>query len=247
MSTPNIYQTLLKAMEKVGYVQKTATIKMAQGTYKAVTHDKVTSEVRGALMEQGVIAFPVLIKRETGLITVKKEYNGTTSLKEEMYTKCDLVYRFQNVDDKQDFVDVPSIGDGQDAQDKSAGKALSMAVKNAILKALMLETGENEEDRSDAMPTSQTAAPAKSPVVAQSKRVEKPVEPPRLVNPQEVATLASLIEKTASDTRSICEHYGVGNLLAMNVDQYDQALILLNKKMAKMEKNQGVVDENPLV
>jgi len=143
----NIYQRLHMAMEKVSYIQKTSEVSMGKGSYKAVTHDEVTAKVRVALMKFGIAAHPISITRRTTPLTITKVYNGQESQSTNYYTEVDLSYRFVNVGDPKDFIDVPAIGDGIDPQDKSAGKALSMAVKNALLKALMLETGENEESR----------------------------------------------------------------------------------------------------
>ena len=54
-----------------------------------------------------------------------------------------MTVRFVNIDEPQDFFDVQSFGYGVDGQDKGPGKAMSYAVKYALLKALGLETGED--------------------------------------------------------------------------------------------------------
>ena len=56
-----------------------------------------------------------------------------------------MVVRFANVDEPTDFIDVPSFGYGVDPQDKGPGKAMSYAVKYALLKALGLETGDDAD------------------------------------------------------------------------------------------------------
>ena len=56
-----------------------------------------------------------------------------------------LDIRFVNIDEPADYTDVPSFGFGIDSQDKGPGKAMSYAVKYALLKTLGLETGDDVE------------------------------------------------------------------------------------------------------
>ncbi len=52
-----------------------------------------------------------------------------------------------NADEPTDFVTVPVCSHAEDQGDKAPGKALSYATKYAILKVLMLESGDDEESR----------------------------------------------------------------------------------------------------
>lgn len=122
----NIHQRLHAVMLEVDYVQKDRTI----GSYKVVTHDAVTAKVRPFLVKHGVIYYPQnMVHAQDG--------NRTE-------VHLDLV--FANVNDPKDFVAVPTFGYGIDQQDKGPGKAVSYAVKMALLKALGLETGEDADD-----------------------------------------------------------------------------------------------------
>ena len=56
---------------------------------------------------------------------------------------------FVNIDDGNDKVQIQLESHANDNGDKATGKALTYAVKNAILKVLSLETGENDESRND--------------------------------------------------------------------------------------------------
>ena len=59
-----------------------------------------------------------------------------------------MTIRFANIDAPSDFIDVPTFGYGVDQQDKGPGKAMSYAVKYALLKALGLETGDDADNES---------------------------------------------------------------------------------------------------
>lgn len=123
----NIYQRLHAAMGLVSFVQKED--KQVNNQYKFVSHDEVTKVTREALMQQGVIYFPQDMK-------IAQDGNRT---------EIHMNLRFINIDDPQDFLDVPTLGYGIDSQDKGPGKAMSYAVKYALLKALALETGDDPE------------------------------------------------------------------------------------------------------
>lgn len=137
-----LLQRLNAVMADVSYVQKDKAIT----SYKVVTHDAVTAKVRPALVRHGIFYYPHEIEREqSGKITI-----------------IDMVVRFVNVDDKEDFIDVPTCGYGLDTGDKGPGKAMSYAVKYALLKALGLETGEDADN--EASPEASAHEPQGKPV-----------------------------------------------------------------------------------
>lgn len=128
--TKTLAQRLLAVMQAVDYVQK----EKKQGMqYTIVSHDAVTAKVRPELVKQGVIYYPVRVARSQ---------DGNR-------TEMDVTVRFVNVDNPQDFIDVQACGYGVDSQDKGPGKAMSYAVKYALLKALGLETGDDPDEVQD--------------------------------------------------------------------------------------------------
>jgi hypothetical protein len=122
----NLHQRLAKAMEKVTYIQKDKKQGMR---YSIVSHDVVTAKVRPALLEVGVVYYP---------IQVMHEQVGNR-------TQCSMSVRFVNIDEPEDCFDVETFGYGIDDQDKGPGKAMSYAVKYALLKTLGLETGDDPD------------------------------------------------------------------------------------------------------
>ena len=123
----NIHQRLALAMDKTVYIQKS---KSKVGLPFSITsHDSVTDKVRTPLLEVGVHYYPCNL-------IYKQEGNRT---------QVELSVRFVNIDDPTDYFVVPSLGYGVDAQDKGPGKAISYAVKYALLKALGLVTGDDPE------------------------------------------------------------------------------------------------------
>lgn len=137
----NLHQRLQTCMQEVDYIQR----EKKQGMrYSIVSHDAVTAKVRPVLVANGVVYYPVNI-------TYQQDGNRT---------QVSLTVRFANVDDPKDYIDVPSLGFGIDEQDKGPGKAISYAVKYALLKALGLETGDDPDEDQEAEHNPAPARPA---------------------------------------------------------------------------------------
>lgn len=122
----NVHQRLHAAMLEVKYVQKD---KPSGLKYSIVSHDKVTAAVRPALMNQGIVYYPV---------NLNHSQDGNRTI-------ASLDLRFVNIDNPEDFIDVASFGYGLDSQDKGPGKAISYSVKYGLLKAMGLETGDDPD------------------------------------------------------------------------------------------------------
>ena len=137
-----LLQRLHAVMAEVSYVQKDKEVEMPRGKYKAVTHDAVTAKVRPALVKHGVLYYPISVERNERQIS-----EGVPNKKAAMWrTELDVVVRFVNIDNAADYLDVQVTGYGCDSGDKGPGKAMSYAVKYALLKALGLETGEDADN-----------------------------------------------------------------------------------------------------
>jgi len=129
--TKNILQRLHAVMQELDYLQKE---KKNGLQYSFVSHDKVTGAVRPLLVKHGVVCWPTNF-------TLTQESNRTQLV-------CQVV--FASIDDKADCIHVDTIGFGIDGQDKGPGKAISYAMKYAMLKALALETGDDPDQDQNA-------------------------------------------------------------------------------------------------
>lgn len=136
----NIHQRLAAVMAEVTYIRKEKKEGM---NYTIVSHDAVTAKVRPVLLKHGIVYYPVRCEHT---------HIGNRA-------ECALTVRFVNVEKPDDFFEVPTFGYGIDAQDKGPGKAMSYAVKYALLKALGLETGDDPDtDSIDHDPVDHAAA-----------------------------------------------------------------------------------------
>lgn len=130
MTKPNIAQRINAAMADVDYIQKE---KKSGMNYSIVSHDAVTAKVRPILHKHGIVYYP----RD-----MQVEQNGNR-------TQAVFQVRFENIDDRSDYIDVATFGYGVDPQDKGPGKAMSYGVKYALLKVLGLETGDDPDEVQD--------------------------------------------------------------------------------------------------
>lgn len=141
MEKPNIYQRINACMKAVKYVQKDATIT----NYRAVTHDQVVSVVRQAFVDNGIVVYPYLdCDRETRVTAILKPNGEATNI---IRYEATFYVFFVNMDDPEDRISVQVEVHANDSGDKAPGKAVTYATKMAILKILCLETGENDESR----------------------------------------------------------------------------------------------------
>ena len=138
----NIYQRVNAVMQKVTYIKKDTKV---QG-YSAVTHDNVVAMVRAELVRAGIVIYPEQLGCDMPIMRDGKD------IKMHLYT-ADYLIHFVNIDKPDDRISVKINSHANDNGDKAPGKALSYAIKYAILKVFSLETGENDESRSEALAT----------------------------------------------------------------------------------------------
>lgn len=150
----NIYQRLAAVMGEVDYIQKDKKQGMR---YSIVSHDVVTAKVRPLLLKHGIV-YPVSVLEHW-------QDGNMTGAKVEV--------AFVNIDDPSDRIVVNAFGHGIDDQDKGPGKAVSYAVKMALLKTLGLETGDDPDLDQDAKKRGQPTPPADPPPAAPKRDLKK--------------------------------------------------------------------------
>lgn len=137
-NTKNLFQRINEVRKAVAYVQKDKSVSTGGGSYKAVTHDAVTALVREHMVAHGIISWPNLVESRS----LPKEEGSKQFRYEATYD-----FTFCNVDDREDSITIRIQAHAMDNADKAPGKALSYAMKYALLKLFNLETGEDEESR----------------------------------------------------------------------------------------------------
>ena len=125
--TPNIFQRMIAVMKEVEYIQKGD--KKVNNQYTYVSHDQVTGRLHKPCAENGIVVISTMDSHEI----------------QNTMTVCTVTTKFVNSDNPEDHTSVTSVGYGIDRGDKGAGKAMSYAIKYNLLKAFMLETGDDPD------------------------------------------------------------------------------------------------------
>lgn len=143
----NIYQRMLRATAKINRVAKNLKVDVTKNSsYNAVAEADVLEAVKPIEEEFGIYSYPVARKviRDEVLETVSV-WNDKESRKQSQFMRVETTYRFVNVDEPNDFIEITTYGDGVDSQDKAPGKAMTYGDKYALLKAYKIQTGDDPD------------------------------------------------------------------------------------------------------
>lgn len=144
----NIYEKLSAISVELSAVAKNLEVGVGQSKYKAVGEADVLRAVKPLEAKYKIYSYPVhrsIIESGTieseGLDFKTKE----RVVKKQLFERIEVTYRFINMEDPKEYIDIISYGDGIDSQDKSVGKAMTYADKYALLKAYKIVTGDDPD------------------------------------------------------------------------------------------------------
>ena len=184
----NIYKKMQLATAQIETVAKNLKVEMGKGSYKAVGEGDVLRAVKPIEADLGIYSYPLSRKViETATLTTVREYNGNKTESNQLFMRLETVYRFVNVDNPEEYIDITTYGDGVDTQDKAPGKAMTYADKYALLKAYKIETGD-DPDKDDS---------GELKGVANKKAVVEP-----MISPDNLKKLESMPEDAKTKVKS---------------------------------------------
>ena len=138
----NIYQKMSAITQEISKVAKNLQVGEGKNQYKAVGEADVLAAVKPIEAKHGVYSFPFDREIvESGEMVSTTKYGDRKSL----YLRVKTIYRFVNVDEPSEFIDITTYGDGVDSQDKAPGKAMTYGDKYALLKAYKIQTGDDPD------------------------------------------------------------------------------------------------------
>ena len=190
MSDLNIYQRINAVMKDCEYLQKKGA---AQG--KGIKYDEVIAMLREHLITHGV----VMVVNQMSMEMVSEV--GKQKIYQGHYT-MDLV----NMDKPDEFVKHSAFAHGMDGGDKGPGKASTYAMKIMLVKGFGIETGEDEESRSE--------------------KIEGDEPMPE----EKVAEIMKALKETESNVSKFCGLFGVSQVSEMQSRQYTRAMSAINAK-----------------
>lgn len=145
--TMNVYQRLLAIQNELTNVAKNLSVGVGKSSYKAVGEADVLKAVKPLEAKYGVYSYPSSrrIVESAVLENEQTDYNNNKVIKKSFFERIETVYRFVNVDNPEEYIEITSYGDGIDTGDKSVGKACTYADKYALLKAYKIITGDDPD------------------------------------------------------------------------------------------------------
>lgn len=143
MEIPNIYRRMLAVQKDLKTVAKNLNVPTSKtDSYKAVSEVDILNAVKPLEEKHGIYSYP--ISREiidSAQITRKTQYGE----KADFFLRIKTTYRFINVDDTSEYIDMTTYADGIDSGDKATGKAMTYADKYALMKAYKISTGDDPD------------------------------------------------------------------------------------------------------
>lgn len=171
---PNVAQRLLEVKKEITYIKKDA-----QGfNYTYASGESVLEKVNAELNKNGVILVTKVIDS-----TIKETIESVTTNGKKTWNRLfelKLLMVWVNVDDLNDFIEVPFFAYGYNQDEKGFGSALTYAERYFMLKQFNIPTGSDDPD-------------ARQPEAIQTTSYT----PPKIATPN-VATPPSIAQTTAA-------------------------------------------------
>jgi len=206
----NLRQKLAEVRRRIGYLQKRGHNE--RFNYSYVTAADIAGSVGDILAELGVVVIPRLedISYESAV------GRGEAT----RMARVVMAYTFADVDSGEEII-AKVAGQGLDPGDKAPYKAMTGALKYALLQSFLLATGDDlEDERADARYSAGN--------------------PERLINSEEVRELEKLIDDTATELERVLAYYKVASLSELTETAYRRALEVLKRKLAKRGNQETV-------
>jgi hypothetical protein len=148
-SKMNIYQKMSAVSNEIRFVKKDLNVPTSKtNSYSAVGEAGILDAVKPVEKKYGIYSFPVSREIVSSVeLPTAKQYlaDGTPYDKFSRFLRIKTVYRFVNLDDPKDFVDMTTFADGIDSGDKAPGKAETYCDKYALMKAYKIITGDDPD------------------------------------------------------------------------------------------------------
>ena len=207
----NIFEKMSAITSELTAVAKNLSVGEGRSSYKAVGEADVLAAVRPLETKHKVYSYPV--DREivsAQIMESEREYKGTVTKTQKQFMRVRTTYRFVNMENPEEFIDIVSYGDGVDPQDKAPGKAMTYSDKYALLKAYKIITGE-DPDQFKSEEGKFTSQP-------------KPKETKKLATMRERETLYNLCQQVYVDYNDLLKKVGCDDPKKLTVEQHAAAL-----------------------
>ena len=201
----NIFEKLLAITSEIGNVNKNLVVGEGKAQYKAVGEADVLKAVKELEEQYGIYSYPYSRRIvDSSILQTEKEFKGEIKRGNQIFLRLETVYRFVNVDNPEEHIDITTYGDGVDTQDKAPGKAMTYSDKYALLKAYKMITGDDPD---------QNASPENMEIKGQAVTNK--------VTDAEAKSIYSLMmRKGLNVVDNLKKNYGISNTADLTKEQY---------------------------
>jgi hypothetical protein len=150
-----IAKALNEVMKEVKGIEKSLKVGVGNAAYSGVADKDVKKIIGNSFQKNGISILPIEIDPEYNIHRWEEpDYQGKVRNKQQVFTSVRTKYMLLHT--SGEFIEVVGYGHGVDSQDKSAPKALTYALKYALLHMTMAPTGTID---GDANPSNAIAPP----------------------------------------------------------------------------------------
>lgn len=149
-------------MQQVRAIEKNARVGSGSAAYDGTKDKDVKEAFSVAFADHGLCIIPTEIEEDTDITRWTEETQWGVKQKQSVFTKVKTKYLLLH--ESGESLELAGYGHGVDPQDKSAGKALTYALKNTLLYTFLTPVGKIEDadmTHSNDVPT-QPPAPKKT-------------------------------------------------------------------------------------
>ncbi len=170
----NLVQAVLNVMDAVKNIDKNLNVGAGGSSYKGVADKDVKQALGKAMKDNGLIAIPISIE-PTLRIDRWEEDAGKYGIKQKQSVFTEVLTKYKLIHISGESMEIVGYGHGVDSQDKSAGKATTYALKNALLYTFLVPTGaidDTDTEHSESKPVPKKPVKKAIPMISKQQVAE---------------------------------------------------------------------------
>lgn len=226
----NIYEKMMLITDEVGVVEKNLKVQVTKtNSYQAVSERDVLDKVKPIEKKYRVYSYPLdreIVDKE--ILQQETDYG----IKNQFYIKLQTIYRFVNIDNPDEYLDMKTYGDGIDSGDKASGKAMTYADKYGLMKAYKISTGDDPDK--DASPEKGYKKETKATKITTKEQTQEELENMLDYEYQQA------LQMSGQDEKEMLGHYGVESADKLTLQQKKEAIVVMK---AKIKKAKSILEE----
>jgi len=140
----NLAKAMLQVQAAVKGMEKNSRVGAGNSAYNGTKDQDVKEVFNEQFTKHGLLIMPIDIQETTTIDRWQETDNYGTKTKQSIFTKATVKYLLVHAESGES-IELVGYGHGVDAQDKSAGKATTYALKNCLLYTFLTPVGKIDD------------------------------------------------------------------------------------------------------